>query len=201
LSAQQNIDPWLTAPVLEGRHVTLRPLVAGDAAGLVEAAREGELWSMAITVIPGPDSAETYIAKALQLQEQGLALPFVIVERATGTILGSSRFMDMDRPNLKLEIGATFIARRAQGTRVNPEIKLLMLTQAFEVMGCNRVMLQTDERNLHSQAAIEKLGATREGVMRHDRIMADGFVRNSVRYSIIAEEWPAVKAGLLARVG
>lgn len=194
-------DHWLTTPLLEGTHVTLRPLERGDAAALLEAAREGEMWTTPFTVVPGPGTAEAYVDNLLSQYEASTALPFAVIEHATGTVIGTSRYLHIDRPNRNLEIGGTFIARRVQGTRVNPEMKLLMLAHAFETIGCLRVSLQTDERNLHSQAAITKLGAIREGVRRRDRIMPDGFVRNSVHFSILDSEWPTVKAGLLARLG
>jgi N-acetyltransferase len=190
---------WSETP-LEGQGIVLRPLVAEDAPALVAAAADGELWTVPYTVVPGPQTAGTYVATALAGMAEKTAQAFVVVERASGVVIGSSRLWKMSQPNRKLEIGHTWIARRHQGTRINPEMKLLMLQRAFEALGCVRVQLQTDERNLRSQAAIEKLGAVREGVLRHERIMPDGFIRNSVRYSIVDSEWPGVKAKLLARL-
>jgi RimJ/RimL family protein N-acetyltransferase len=128
------------------------------------------------------------------------SLLFAILDRATGEALGTSGYLEIRPPHRGLEVGRTWIARGRQGTRVNPESKLLLLAHAFEALGAARVQLRTDVNNLHSQRAIEKLGAQREGVLRRFQIRANGFVRDTVVYSIIAEEWPAVRAGLEARL-
>jgi RimJ/RimL family protein N-acetyltransferase len=128
------------------------------------------------------------------------SLLFAIVDRATGEALGTSGYLEIRPQHRGLEVGRTWIAHGHQGTRVNPESKLLLLTHAFEALGAVRVQLQTDINNLHSQRAIEKLGAQREGVLRRFQTRANGFVRDTVVYSIIDEEWPAVKAGLEARL-
>jgi len=184
------------APSLRGPTITLRPLRADDGPVLLVAAADGQLWEMTITVIPGPTTVDHYIATALQGVQAGTVMPFVIVDRETGTPLGSTRFWKIDRTNRKLEIGHTWLAKSAQRSSVNTEAKLLLLSYAFEVMNCVRVQFTTDELNEKSRAAILRIGATQEGVVRHERIMPDGRKRNSVRFSIIDSEWAAVKAEL-----
>lgn len=188
-------------PVLRGRQIELRPLRPEHAPLLLEAAADGELWKMNVTVIPGPDSADAYIDKALDGERAGSVMPFVIVRKADGVVLGSTRFWKIDRVNRKLEIGHTWLRASVQRSGVNTEAKLLLLSHAFDVMNCVRVQFTTDELNAKSRAAILRLGAVQEGIVRHERIMPDGRKRNSVRFSIIDDEWQQVKAGLLAKTG
>jgi RimJ/RimL family protein N-acetyltransferase len=187
-------------PTLTGQRIVMRPLQASDAQALVQAASDGALWNLPFTVVPSAHTVEAYIAKALEGEQQGHVMPFVTTLRETGQIIGSSRFWKIDAVNRKLEIGHTWLARSWQRSFANTEAKLLMLSQAFDVMGCVRVQLQTDERNAVSRAAILRLGAQQEGILRHERIMPDGFIRNSVRFSIIDDEWPGVKRRLQARL-
>lgn len=193
--------PALACPHLTGHHVELLPLRAEHAQALLEAASDGELWNLKVTVVPGPDTVAGYIAKAEKGLEEGTVLPFAILDRRTGRIVGSTRFWKVDRANRKLEIGHTWLAQSAQRTPINTEAKLLLLTYAFEALDCVRVQFTTDELNEKSRAAILRLGAVQEGVVRHERIMPDGRKRNSVRFSIIDSEWPEVKARLLQRLG
>lgn len=193
--------PALACPHLTGHHVELLPLRAEHAQALLEAASDGELWNLKVTVVPGPDTVAGYIAKAEKGLEEGTVLPFAILDRRTGRIVGSTRFWKVDRANRKLEIGHTWLALSAQRTPINTEAKLLLLTYAFEALDCVRVQFTTDELNEKSRAAILRLGAVQEGVVRHERIMPDGRKRNSVRFSIIDSEWPEVKARLLQRLG
>ncbi|MDF3862900.1 GNAT family protein [Pseudomonas denitrificans (nom. rej.)] len=193
--------PALTCPHLIGNHVELLPLRAEHAQALLEAAADGELWNLKVTVVPGPDTFAGYIAKAEKGLEEGSVLPFAILDRRTGRIVGSTRFWKVDRANRKLEIGHTWLALSAQRTPINSEAKLLLLTNAFEELDCVRVQFTTDELNEKSRAAILRLGAVQEGIVRHERIMPDGRKRNSVRFSIIDSEWPEVKARLLERLG
>lgn len=186
--------------ILTGRRIVLRPLLASDADALVNAASDGELWTLPFTVVPSATTVQHYIAKALDGQRQGHVMPFVTTLRNTGQVIGSSRFWKIDRDNRKLEIGHTWLARTWQRSHANTEAKLLMLEHAFEAMNCIRVQLQTDERNAPSRAAILRLGARQEGILRHERIMPDGYKRNSVRFSIIDDEWPEVKRRLQARL-
>ncbi|WP_226476437.1 GNAT family protein [Pseudomonas sp. MWU16-30323] len=190
----------MTEITLTGTTVELRPLQREHSAALVQAAADGQLWNLKVTNVPGPDTVEKYVDIALAGREAGTMIPFVIVRRDTGEIVGSTRFWKVDRVNRKLEIGHTYISQSVQKSGVNTEAKLLLLTHAFEVMDCVRVQFTTDELNEKSRAAILRLGAVQEGIVRHERIMPDGRKRNSVRFSIIDPEWPQVKAGLLARL-
>ncbi|MGQ7862164.1 GNAT family N-acetyltransferase [Pseudomonas sp. 32A] len=190
----------MTEITLTGTTVELRPLQREHSAALVQAAADGQLWNLKVTNVPGPDTVEKYVDIALAGREAGTMIPFVIVRRDTGEVVGSTRFWKVDRVNRKLEIGHTFISQSVQKSGVNTEAKLLLLTHAFEVMDCVRVQFTTDELNEKSRAAILRLGAVQEGIVRHERIMPDGRKRNSVRFSIIDPEWPQVKAGLLARL-
>lgn len=193
--------PALACPHLPGNHVELIPLRAEHADALLAAAADGELWNLKVTVVPGPDTVGSYLAKAEKGLEEGTVLPFAILDRRTGKIVGSTRFWKVDRINRKLEIGHTWLALSAQRTPINTEAKLLLLTYAFEELDCVRVQFTTDELNEKSRAAILRLGAVQEGIVRHERIMPDGRKRNSVRFSIIDSEWPEVKARLLERLG
>ena len=189
------IEPSLTGP-----RIVLRPLAATDAGALVAAAADGELWSLSFTVVPSAATIDTYIGAALDGHAAGSVMPFVIVLRETGQVIGCTRFWKIDRINRKLEIGHSWLAASWQKTFVNSEAKYLLLRKAFDEMGCVRVQLTTDETNAASRAAILRLGAKEEGVIRHERIMPDGRKRNSVRYSIIDSEWPQVRAQLEARL-
>lgn len=181
-------------PTLRGDTVELQPLQAVHAETLLDAAADGELWNLKVTVIPGPTTVDQYIATAVAGREAGTMLPFVIVRKDTGAIVGSTRFWKIDRANRKMEIGHTWLARSAQRTHINTECKLLLLTHAFEQMNATRVQFTTDELNTASREAILRLGALQEGVIRHERIMPDGRIRNSVRFSIIETEWQEIKA-------
>ncbi|KAF1028323.1 MAG: putative ribosomal N-acetyltransferase YdaF [Pseudomonas sp.] len=190
----------MTELTLTGLAVELRPLQREDAAALLAAAADGQLWNLKVTNVPGPDTVEKYIDVALAGREAGTVMPFTIVRRDTGQVVGSTRFWKVDRVNRKLEIGHTWLSESVQKSGVNTEAKLLLLTHAFEVMDCVRVQFTTDELNEKSRAAILRLGATQEGIVRHERIMPDGRKRNSVRFSIIDTEWSQVKAALQARL-
>jgi len=187
-------------PALQGSAVELLPLEPEHASALLRAAAEGELWKMKLTVVPGPDTVDAYIATALAGRAAGTVMPFAIVRRADGAIVGSTRFWKIDRANRKQEIGHTWLAASAQRSTVNTEAKYLLLRHAFEQMNCVRVQFTTDELNDRSRAAILRIGAKQEGIVRHERIMPDGRKRNSVRFSIIDSEWPAVKAMLLQKL-
>jgi len=190
----------LAQPSLTGPRLLLRPLRAADAAALVDAAADGELWNLPFTVVPSASTVDAYIGNALAGQAAGTVMPFATVLRETGRVIGSTRFWKIDRINRKLEIGSTWIAASWQKTFVNTEAKFLMLQHAFEQLQCVRVQFTTDEINAKSRAAILRLGAKQEGIVRHERIMPDGRKRNSVRFSIIDDEWPQVKAQLEARL-
>ncbi|MFL1501768.1 GNAT family N-acetyltransferase [Pseudomonas sp. O64] len=190
----------MTQITLTGNTVELQPLQREHAAALVEAAADGELWNLNVTNVPGPETVDKYLDIALIGREAGSMIPFAVVRRDSGQVVGSTRFWKVDRVNRKLEIGHTFLAQSTQKTAVNTEAKLLLLTYAFEVLECVRVQFSTDELNEKSRAAILRLGALQEGIVRHERIMPDGRKRNSVRFSIIDSEWPQVKANLQAKL-
>jgi RimJ/RimL family protein N-acetyltransferase len=185
---------------LTGVTVELLPLQLKHTSRLLDAAADGELWNMTLTVVPGPDTVEQYVAIALEGRQAGTVMPFVIAQRETGKVVGSTRFWKIDRKNRKLEIGHTWLSESSQRSGINTEVKYLLLTHAFEVMNCVRVQFTTDELNEKSRAAILRIGATQEGIVRHERIMPDGRKRNSVRFSIIDSEWPTVKALLEAKM-
>ena len=190
----------MTLLTLTGTTVELQPLQREHAAALLAAAADGELWNLKVTHVPGPDTVDNYIATALAGREAGSMIPFTLVRRDTGQVVGSTRFWKVDRVNRKLEIGHTWLAQSTQKSAINTEAKLLLLTYAFEVLDCVRVQFTTDELNEKSRAAILRLGAVQEGIVRHERIMPDGRKRNSVRFSIIDSEWPQVKANLQAKL-
>ena len=188
-------------PILIGQAVELRPLLPEHAQALLDAAADGQLWNMKLTVVPGPETVGSYMATALDGRAAGTVMPFVIVRRDTAAIVGSTRFWKIDRVNRKLEIGHTWLGESVQRSAVNTEAKYLLLSHAFEAMQCVRVQFTTDELNEKSRAAILRIGAKQEGIVRHERIMPDGRKRNSVRFSIIDEEWAEVKAILERKLG
>jgi RimJ/RimL family protein N-acetyltransferase len=188
--------PQLIAPTLVGQNLELQPLRFEHKQALLEAAADGELWNLKVTTVPGPATIDEYISIAMAGLEAGTAMPFIIVLRETGRVVGSTRFWKIDRVNRKVEIGHTWLSASVQRSGVNTEAKFLLLTYAFEVMNCVRVQFSTDELNEKSRAAILRIGAKQEGILRHERIMPDGRKRNSVRFSIIDSEWPEVKAAL-----
>lgn len=192
----------LSPVILEGRHVRLEPLSPAHAESLIAAAGDGELWNSNVTVVPTRDTMAAYIGAALEAQSRGDELPFAIVRKSSGEdrVVGSTRFYSIDRESRRLEIGYTWLAASAQRTPVNTEAKLLLLTHAFEGLGCIRVALITDALNRQSQAAILRLGAKQEGVLRNHMIMPGGRYRDSVCFSIIEAEWPEVKAQLEAKL-
>jgi len=182
--------------LLEGNRLLLRPLQYDDADALVHAAADGELWNLTVTIVPSSTTVGSYLKRALDGRDAGSVLPFAIVLKDTGEVIGSTRFWKVDRLNRKLEIGSSWISASWQKTFVNTEAKYLMLRHAFEVLDCVRVQFTTDENNQASRNAILRLGAQQEGIVRHERIMPDGRKRNSVRFSIIDEEWPQVRRNL-----
>lgn len=185
---------------LIGPRIQLRFLRREDAEPLAVAAADGALWNLPFTVVPSRETVDDYIREALKGQAAGTVAPFVVCLRESGRVIGSTRFWKIDLANRKLEIGHTWLASSWQKTFANTEAKLLMLRFAFEEMACVRVQFTTDELNAKSRAAILRLGAHEEGVIRHERIMPDGRKRNSVRYSIIDDEWPAIKRQLERRL-
>jgi len=180
--------------------LVLRPLGLDDVPALARAASDGDLWDKKTTTVPRPEDFEAYVRSALDQQAAGSALPFATVVRDSGTVVGSTRYMNIDRANHRVEIGTTWIARSWQRTFVNTHAKFLMLRHAFEDLDCNAVELRTHRLNDQSRAAIERLGATLDGILRRHMIMPDGHVRDTAVYSILREEWPGVKAALERRI-
>ncbi len=192
--------PFVEPVVLRGRLVELAPLSDGDHDGLVAAASDGELWTLFYTSVPRPEQMREAVAGLLAQRERGSMMPFVVRRAGTGEVVGMTTFCNIDGPNRRLEIGYTWYARSAQGTGVNAECKLLLLRHAFEELGCIAVELRTHWLNHRSRGAIARLGAKQDGVLRSHRIMADGSVRDTVVFSIIEGEWPAVRNELHRRV-
>jgi len=186
---------------LSGKHIRLEPLSRHYARGLLTVAQASEIWTWMSALPVTPESMEAWIAEALEAQERGLEYPFVVVHLAGDRVVGSTRYLDVQAANKGVEIGWTWYAPETWGTVVNPEAKFLLLRHAFEEWGAIRVQLKTDLKNLRSQAAIKKLGAKQEGILRRHRFRRDGTIRDSVIFSIIPEEWPRVKAALEERIG
>jgi RimJ/RimL family protein N-acetyltransferase len=186
--------------ILEGHGVRLEPLTREHHDGLVAAAADGELWKLWFTSVPAPDETHAYISAALAGQQAGHMLPWAARDLRSGTIVGSTRFHDIVAAIDRVEIGYTWYARRWQKSHVNTACKLLLLGHAFEALGCSVVGLRTDSFNFASQAAIEALGAKKDGVIRRHAARRDGTVRDTVIYSILAAEWPDVKRHLELRL-
>ena len=178
----------------------LVPLTMDHAPALLPVALHEELWRWTISEIRSAADLDRYIASALRELELGTALPFATIDRATGTPIGSTRYGNYDPDNRRLEIGWTWLAPEFQRSAVNTEAKLLMLRHAFEVLDCIRVELKTDALNEKSRAAIQRLGAVQEGLFRHHMITSSGRLRDTVYYSILAEEWPGVRQRLETRL-
>ncbi|MDB5957492.1 GNAT family protein [Ramlibacter sp.] len=176
--------------------VRLEPMTRDHVAGLEAAARDGELWNLRVTSVPAPGEAASYVAAALQGREDGHMLPFVVVDAASGSVIGSTRYHDIVPAVERLEIGYTWYAKSWQRTHVNTTCKLMLLQHAFETLGAQLVGWRTDNYNFASQRAIERLGARKDGVLRHHALRRDGTVRDTVMYSLAAGEWPEVKAHL-----
>lgn len=192
-------DAWTTVPTLEGRHVRLEPLQAQHAPALARASNDGELWRLVYTFVPSAQNAGAYVERALALRKAGEALPFVVRD-AKGEIVGSTRFYQLDRRVPRLTIGYTWYAARVQRTALNTEAKRLLLGHAFDALGCEAVGFETSHLNLRSQAALERLGARLDGVLRAHLRHGDGSLRDTHVYSILRREWPAVRDRLEARL-
>lgn len=186
--------------VLEGRGIRLEPLTEEHHAGLAAATADGRLWELWFTAIPEPENVPAYVATALAGQREGHMLPWAVRELATGAIIGTTRYHDIVAAIDRVEIGYTWYAKSRQRTNVNTTCKLLLLSHAFETLGCGVVGLRTDGFNFRSQRAIEALGAKKDGVVRHHAARRDGTVRDSVMYSILASEWRDVKRHLELRL-
>jgi N-acetyltransferase len=190
----------LAPTTLEGFGVRLEPLDASHADALAAAAADGELWRLWFTSVPERNETASYIAAALAGQAAGHMLPWAVRDLASDTIVGSTRYHDVVPSAHRVEIGYTWYAARMQRTHVNAACKWLLLHHAFDTLGCGVVGLRTDRFNTRSQRAIERLGAQRDGVIRHNLARRDGTVRDTVMYSILAQEWPAVARALRDRL-
>jgi RimJ/RimL family protein N-acetyltransferase len=187
--------PWPDPVTLRGEHARLEPLSHDHLAGLVEAVKDGELFKLWYTAVPKPEDMTKEIDRRLGLQRAGSMLPFTVFD-AAGKIAGMSTYMNIDAANRRVEIGSTWYAKRVQRTPLNTQCKLLLLGHAFEAINCIAVEFRTHFFNHQSRRAIERLGAKQDGILRSHQIAPNGTLRDTVVFSIIAAEWPTVKAHL-----
>ena len=185
---------------LVGRYIILRPPSIEDIDGLSIAARDGEIWNNRFSQFPNLNEIEKYIQEMLDLSSKGLILPFITIHKSSNTIVGTTRYLNIDYENHRLEIGHTWIAKSWRKTYVNTEAKLLMLQYAFEKLTCIAVEIGTDVLNTVSRQAIQRLGVKQDGILRHHKIMRDGRIRDTVCYSIIKPEWKQVKENLMKKL-
>lgn len=183
---------------LEGESIRLEPVSRAHRDGLREAIRDGELWKLHVTLVPHPDRIDGFLADAEQMAADDSGLAFATILKATGDVIGSTRFMHASPAHRRIEIGFTFLSKSHQRTVANTEAKLLMLTHAFDELGMNRVEFLTDYLNVASRRAIQRLGAKEEGLLRSHMVMPDGRVRDSMIYSIVRSEWDGVRRHLEA---
>ena len=182
---------------LSARGVSLVPLALAHEEGLRAAAADGELWNIRVTSVPEPKDTRKYIEDALAMRETGHRFPFAVIEDSSGKVIGSSSYHDIVPAIQRLEIGYTWYAKSHQRSHVNSTCKLLLMTHAFETLGCHVVGWRTDNFNFASIAAIERLGAKKDGVLRGHALRRDGTIRDTVMYSLRSGEWPEVRAQLL----
>lgn len=185
---------------LEGRVVRLEPLSTDHLPGLCAVGLDPELWRWTQTAVTDEEAMRGYVEGALAERAAGVALPFAVVERGSGRIIGSTRYGNIEPAHRRLEIGWTWYDRESQRTAVNTETKLLLLRHAFESLGCQRVEFKTDVLNARSRGALLRLGAVEEGIFRKHMVTASGRVRDTVYFSILADEWPAVRRRLESRL-
>jgi N-acetyltransferase len=185
---------------LVGQYIILRPPSIEDIEGLSIAARDGEIWNNQFSQFPNLIEIEKYIQEMLDLSSKGSILPFITIHKSSNTIVGTTRYLNIDYENHRLEIGHTWIAQSWRKTYVNTEAKFLMLQYAFEKLTCIAVEIRTDVLNTVSRQAIQRLGAKQDGILRHHKIMRDGRIRDTVCYSIIKPEWIQVKENLIKKL-
>ena len=190
---------WLEPVTLRGRDVVLAPLAAAHHDDLVEATRDGELWRLWYTVVPSPEGMADEIARRLALQDAGSMLPFAVLD-AAGRAVGMTTYMNVDAAHRRVEVGSTWYRRSVQGTGLNTQAKLLLLTHAFDVLDCIAVEFRTHVLNAASRRAIEAVGARLDGVLRSHQVMPNGTLRDTAVYSVVRAEWPTVRAHLEFRV-
>jgi len=191
---------WIEPVTLEGRHVRLVPLEREHQGALANAAADGELWKLWYTSVPSPDTIAAWMDTALAMRDSAGAQPFTIIDVKTGDVIGSTRYMNVEAAHRRLEIGSTWYAKRVQRTAINTEAKLLLLSHAFDTLKTIAVEFRTHFMNRQSRAAIARLGAKEDGILRNHQIGPDGIYRDTVVFSIIESEWPAVRANLLAKL-
>jgi RimJ/RimL family protein N-acetyltransferase len=194
---------WLASTTFQGEYVTLVPLSMGHCSALVEAAKEGDLWKLWYATVPTPEDKDAMvneIQRRLNLQEQGIMLPFTVIDNKTNQPIGMTTYCNIDAANKRLEIGWTWYRKSMQRTAANTESKLMLLTHAFEVLQCIAVEFRTNFFNQTSREAIERLGAKFDGLLRNHRIMRNGLIGDTCVYSIISTEWPSVKMNLLMKI-
>ncbi len=192
--------PFIQPVTLAGRHVRIEPLAREHESGIRAAAADGELWRLWYTSVPSPEKTGEWLDAALDVRERLGGMAFALRETATGDVVGSTRYFNVDATNRRLEIGHTWYAKRVQRTAVNTECKLLLLTHAFEALGCIAVEFRTHFFNFASREAIARLGAKQDGILRNHQVMPDGTLRDTVVFSIIVSEWPTVKRHLAFRL-
>lgn len=192
--------PFASPVVLQGHGLRLEPLTMEHEPGLRAAAADGELWNLRVTSVPRPEDTAAYIQLALDMQTRGERLAWAVTDAGTGRVLGCTSYHDLIPAVRRVEIGWTWYARSVQRSHVNTAAKLLLMTHAFDTLGCTVVGWRTDILNLTSQRAIERLGAHRDGVLRSHALRRDGSIRDTVMYSLLASEWPEVRARLSARL-
>ncbi len=190
-------DAFIQPVTMSRNGVRLEPLALSHEEGLRAAAADGQLWTLRITSVPEPEHTRAYIQQALDMRAAGSRLAYAVVDEASGRVLGSTSFHDIVPAIARVEIGYTWYAKSVQRTHVNTTAKLLMMSHAFDTLGCAVVGWRTDNFNFASQRAIERLGARRDGVIRHHAPRRDGTVRDTVMYSMLAGEWPEARAQLL----
>jgi N-acetyltransferase len=187
---------WLQPVVLRGSRASLVPLENGHAKDLVEAVRDGELWKLWYTSVPTPDKLAEVIDQRLALQARGTWLPFAVLDNTTGKAVGMTNYMNVELAHRRLEIGATWYRKSVQRSELNTQCKLLLLGHAFETLNCIAVEFRTHFFNHQSRRGIERLGAKLDGILRSHQIADNGTLRDTCVYSIVASEWPTVKAHL-----
>jgi RimJ/RimL family protein N-acetyltransferase len=188
--------PWLEPLNLHSASVNLEPLRLDHHDDLVESVKDGELWKLWYTTVPAPEQMHAEIQRRLRLQAEGSMLPFAVIDNATGGAVGMTTYMHVDAVNHRLEIGSTWYRARVQRTALNTQCKVLLLTHAFDTLQCIAVEFRTHFFNSSSRRAIERLGAKLDGILRHHQVLADGTLRDTCVYSIIAPDWPAVRSNL-----
>lgn len=187
---------WIEPVTLTGFNVILEPLSPEHKDGLIEAVKDGELWDLWFTSVPTPEKVADYIKTALDMRENAGAMPYAVLEKRTNKVIGSTRYFNVDEDNHRVEIGYTFYAKSHQRTAVNTESKYLLLSHAFEKLEAIAVEFRTHWHNLKSRTAIARLGAKQDGILRNHTRSADGVYRDTVVFSIINSEWPAVRQSL-----